>query len=67
MLGTMEDAHNLGNAVKYRSGPVSIDAPPFNSYSHYTWVQLSWMECGAFVYEVKGDDDKKILYYHTCG
>lgn len=66
MLATFADAENLGKAMMYRSGPVSIDAMPFKAYSKYTWVQLSWMDCGAFVYEVKAKD-RKALYYHTCG
>lgn len=66
MVATFADAESLGTALMYRSGPVSIDAMPFKAYSKYAWVQLSGMDCGAFVYEVKARG-AKALYYHTCG
>lgn len=66
MLATFADTELLGKAMMYRSGPVSISSMPFGAYSHYAWVQLSWMGCGAFVYEVAAQG-AKALYYHTCG
>jgi len=60
---TVQDAKVLGTASRCFEDTISLQTAPFTSYSHFSWVQMPWMNCGAFVYQTQSEGS---LMYHTC-
>jgi len=39
--------------VRCFKAPISLTTEPFTSYTHFSWVQMPWMNCGAYVYQTE--------------
>jgi len=60
---SVQEAKVMGTASRCFEAPISLQSDPFTSYSHFSWVQMPWMSCGAFVYQAESGGP---LMYHTC-